>query len=78
MEGNIYELVIVGVIFTIIMAIVFIAQFVLIIHNRNFVRKRDEANQKRYEELSEQITETQKLFRKEITTILDNFKRMIK
>lgn len=77
-EKDLYALLIISVILCGALILVFIIQFSLIISNRNFVRKRDEANQKRYEELSEQINGTQNLFKNQVIELLDSVRKMIK
>jgi len=51
---------------------------VLIIQTKKWINTRDEEAAKRLEELNNRVTETQNLFRQEVSTILSNLKQLVK
>jgi hypothetical protein len=51
---------------------------ILVVSIKNYVKASIESNQKRTDELAKQISDTQNLFRSEVTKILDGFKKVIK
>ena len=61
-----------------LLIIILIGVLVMAFHIKNYVQKREEDNQKRFEELKERIDETQQLFRSEVTAALRALKDVIK
>lgn len=59
------------------LVVILIGVLVLAFNVRNYVHHREEENKKRFDELKERIDETQDLFRKEVTQILNTFKAII-
>lgn len=71
-DRELYELITIVVILFAVLIIVFIAQFVLIIMNRNYVKEKDEANEKRFKEISEQNN----LLIKKATELINNIEKL--
>lgn len=59
------------------MMLILIAILILAFNLKTWVKKRDEINQKKIENLRERIDETQGLFKKEITGLLNDFRNVI-
>jgi len=60
------------------MVIILVAILVLAISVKRWAADRERDNQKRFEELTKRIDETQNLFRTQVADILDNFKNLLK
>lgn len=59
------------------MMLILIAILLLDFNLKTWVKKRDEINQKKIEDLRGRIDETQGLFKKEITGLLNDFRNVI-
>lgn len=59
------------------MMLILIAILLLAFNLKTWVKKRDEINQKKIEDLRGRIDETQGLFKKEITGLLNDFRNVI-
>jgi len=59
------------------MIILLIMVLVLAFHVKTWAYKKEEENQKRFNELTKRIDETQRLFKTEVTEILSSFKKIL-
>lgn len=60
------------------MVLILIAILILAWSVKKWAYQKEEINQKRFEDLSKRIDETQKLFKTEVTEILNNFQKLLK
>lgn len=57
--------------------LILIIAITLALSLKTWVYKKDEVNEKRFQVLKERIDETQSLFKKEVSDILANFKKLL-
>lgn len=57
--------------------VILFACLALVVHIKNWTIKRDDDNQKRFEELTGKIDDTQRLFRNQVTDLLTRFDRLL-
>lgn len=60
------------------MMLILIGIIVLVVHIKVWATKKEEANERMFNELKQRIDDTQNLFKKEVTNILTTFKEIIK
>jgi len=59
------------------MVVFFLCLIYFVVHTDKRRRVDEELNRKRFEELADKINETHKLFKTDVSTILDSFKRIL-
>ena len=59
------------------MTLVMVAILILAFNLKTWVHRRDEINQKKIDDLKSRVDETQDLFKKEITGLLNDFRNVI-
>lgn len=61
-----------------LLLLILLSIIILAVHLIQWIKRRDTANEKVYNQLRTEINDTQSLFRKEVTAILNQFKNILK